>query len=173
MSRLLQGDVGSGKTVVAALALLETMANGYQGVFMAPTEILAEQHYLNFKELLSEFNYNIELLTGSVKQAERKDIEAKIEKGNSDLIIGTHALFQESLNYDNPGLIVIDEQHRFGVEQRHSLKEKGDNPDLLIMTATPIPRSMAMLIYGDLDLSVIDEMPPGRKKIEESKFINF
>ncbi|CCU79512.1 ATP-dependent DNA helicase RecG [Halanaerobium saccharolyticum subsp. saccharolyticum DSM 6643] len=165
MSRLLQGDVGSGKTIVAALALLETMANGYQGIFMAPTEILAEQHYLNFKELLSKFNYKIHLLTGSVKSSERKNIETEIEKGNSDLIIGTHALFQESLNYDKPGLIVIDEQHRFGVEQRHSLKEKGDNPDLLIMTATPIPRSMAMLIYGDLDLSVIDEMPPGRKKI--------
>jgi ATP-dependent DNA helicase RecG len=165
MSRLLQGDVGSGKTVVAGLALLQTMANGYQGIFMAPTEILAEQHFLNFKELLADFDYNISLLTGSVKTAERQEIEAEIETGKTDLIIGTHALFQESLNYDNPGLIVIDEQHRFGVEQRHSLKEKGDSPDLLIMTATPIPRSMAMLIYGDLDLSVIDEMPPGRKEI--------
>ncbi|TDO87826.1 ATP-dependent DNA helicase RecG [Halanaerobium saccharolyticum] len=165
MSRLLQGDVGSGKTVVAALALLQTVANGFQGIFMAPTEILAEQHFLNFKELLNDFDYEIHLLTGSVKASERRQIEAEIEKGKTDLIIGTHALFQESLNYNNPGLIVIDEQHRFGVEQRHSLKQKGDSPDLLIMTATPIPRSMAMLIYGDLDLSVIDEMPPGRKKI--------
>jgi len=165
MARLLQGDVGSGKTVVAALALLQTIANGFQGIFMAPTEILAEQHFLNFKELLSDFNYNIILLTGSVKTAARKKIEADIETGKTDLIIGTHALFQEGLSYNNPGLIVIDEQHRFGVEQRHSLKEKGDSPDLLIMTATPIPRSMAMLIYGDLDLSVIDEMPPGRKEI--------
>jgi ATP-dependent DNA helicase RecG len=165
MSRLLQGDVGSGKTVVAALALLQSIANGFQGVFMAPTEILAEQHFLNFKELLTDFNYKIEILTGSIKASEREQIEAEIEAGETDLIIGTHALFQESLNYDNPGLIVIDEQHRFGVEQRHSLKEKGDSPDLLIMTATPIPRSMAMLIYGDLDLSVIDEMPPGRKEI--------
>ena len=165
MSRLLQGDVGSGKTVVAALALLESMANGFQGIFMAPTEILAEQHYLNFQELLSDFDYKIKLLTGSVKASERKEIEAEIKNGKTDLIIGTHALFQESLNYNNPGLVVIDEQHRFGVEQRHSLKQKGDNLDLLIMTATPIPRSMAMLIYGDLDLSVIDEMPPGRKEI--------
>ena len=165
MSRLLQGDVGSGKTVVAALSLLETLANGYQGIFMAPTEILAEQHYLNFKELFNDFNFNIQLLTGSLKKSVREKIEKNIEKGEIDLIIGTHALFQESIDYDNPGLVVIDEQHRFGVEQRHSLKEKGDNPDLLIMTATPIPRSMAMLIYGDLDLSVIDEMPPGRKTI--------
>lgn len=165
MSRLLQGDVGSGKTVVAALSLLQTIANGYQGVFMAPTEILAEQHYLNFSELFQNFNYQIELLTGSLKKQERKEIEAAIKAGDCDLIIGTHALFQESINYQNPGLIVIDEQHRFGVEQRHSLKEKGENPDLLIMTATPIPRSMAMLIYGDLDLSIIDEMPPGRKTI--------
>ena len=132
---------------------------------MAPTEILAEQHFINFRELLKDFDYNIHLLTGSVKSSERQQIEAEIEAGETDLIIGTHALFQESLNYYNPGLVVIDEQHRFGVEQRHSLKEKGNNPDLLIMTATPIPRSMAMLIYGDLDLSVIDEMPPGRKEI--------
>lgn len=165
MSRLLQGDVGSGKTIVAALSLLETMANDYQGIFMAPTEILAEQHYLNFKELFNDFDYNIQLLTGSLKKSEREKIEKKIKKGETNLIIGTHALFQESIAYDKPGLVVIDEQHRFGVEQRHSLKEKGDNPDLLIMTATPIPRSMAMLIYGDLDLSVIDEMPPGRKVI--------
>jgi ATP-dependent DNA helicase RecG len=150
---------------VAASALLQSLANGYQGIFMAPTEILAEQHFLNFKELLNDFDYNIHLLTGSIKSSERQQIEDQIKAGETDLIIGTHALFQESLNYYNPGLVVIDEQHRFGVEQRHSLKEKGNNPDLLIMTATPIPRSMAMLIYGDLDLSVIDEMPPGRKEI--------
>ncbi len=165
MSRLLQGDVGSGKTIVAALSLLESISNGYQGIFMAPTEILAEQHFINFKELFAEFDYEIQLLTGSLKSSERQEIIERIKSGEANLIIGTHALFQESLDYNNPGLIVIDEQHRFGVEQRHSLKEKGDNPDLLIMTATPIPRSMAMLIYGDLDLSVIDEMPPGRKVI--------
>ncbi len=165
MSRLLQGDVGSGKTIIAALALLESISNNFQGVFMAPTEILAEQHYLNFLELFKKFNFKIELITGSLKNTKRKVIEEKIASGKIDLIIGTHALFQESLEYKELGLIVIDEQHRFGVEQRHSLKEKGDNPDFLIMTATPIPRSMAMMIYGDLDLSVIDEMPPGRKTI--------
>ncbi|MGM0602750.1 MAG: ATP-dependent DNA helicase RecG [Bacillota bacterium] len=165
MSRLLQGDVGSGKTIIAALALLETMTNGYQGIFMAPTEILAEQHYLNFKELFADFDYNIEIIVGSLKSSERDSIEKSVQCGETDLIIGTHALFQESINYHKAGLIVIDEQHRFGVEQRHKLKEKGDSPDLLIMTATPIPRSMAMLIYGDLDLSIIDEMPPGRKTI--------
>jgi len=165
MSRLLQGDVGSGKTIIAALALLETITNGYQGVFMAPTEILAEQHYLNFKELFADFGYTIEIIVGSLKASQRESVEKAVESGEIDLIIGTHALFQESINYHKAGLIVIDEQHRFGVEQRHKLKEKGDSPDLLIMTATPIPRSMAMLIYGDLDLSIIDEMPPGRKTI--------
>lgn len=165
MTRLLQGDVGSGKTVIAALSLLETVANGYQGIFMAPTEILAEQHYLNFKELFSDFAINIELITGSLKAAARKEVESGIKDSTIDLIIGTHALFQDKLEYYNPGLVVIDEQHRFGVEQRHTLKEKGNNPDLLIMTATPIPRSMAMLLYGDLDLSIIDELPPGRKRI--------
>lgn len=164
MSRLLQGDVGSGKTIIAALAFLESLANDFQGVFMAPTEILAEQHYLNFLELFNNFDYKITLVTGSLKNSERREIEEKISSGQIDLIIGTHALFQESIEYQKLGLVVIDEQHRFGVEQRHSLKEKGDNPDLLIMTATPIPRSMAMLVYGDLDLSVIDEMPPGRKR---------
>ncbi len=165
MSRLLQGDVGSGKTIIAALALLESINNNYQGVFMAPTEILAEQHYLNFIELFKEFDFKIELITGSLKKSQRKKIEERITGGKVDLIIGTHALFQESLEYKKLALVVIDEQHRFGVEQRHRLKEKGDSPDFLIMTATPIPRSMAMLIYGDLDLSVIDEMPPGRKTI--------
>jgi ATP-dependent DNA helicase RecG len=165
MSRLLQGDVGSGKTIVAALALLESISNNYQGVFMAPTEILAEQHYLNFIELFKKFDIKIELITGSLNNSQRKKIEEEIASGKTDLIIGTHALFQESIEYKKLALVVIDEQHRFGVEQRHSLKEKGDSPDFLIMTATPIPRSMAMLIYGDLDLSVIDEMPPGRKKI--------
>ncbi len=165
MSRLLQGDVGSGKTVVAALALLESISSNFQGVFMAPTEILAEQHYLNFSDLFNNFDYRIELITGSINNSQRKEIEADLASGEVDLLIGTHALFQESIEYNKLGLVVIDEQHRFGVEQRHSLKEKGDNPDLLIMTATPIPRSMAMLIYGDLDLSVIDEMPPGRKTI--------
>ncbi len=165
MRRLLQGDVGSGKTIIAALALIETMASGHQGIFMAPTEILAEQHYLNLKELFAAHGYKLALIVGSLKTKEREELESKIAAGEIDLIIGTHALFQSSISYSNPGLIVIDEQHRFGVEQRYQLKSKGENPDLLVMTATPIPRSMAMLIYGDLDLSVIDEMPPGRKPI--------
>ncbi len=165
MQRLLQGDVGSGKTVVAALALIETMANGYQGVFMAPTEILAEQHFLNLNRLLSPLGFNIVLLTGSLNEREKKEIEDKIKVNKADLIIGTHALFQESINYHKIGLLVIDEQHRFGVNQRHKLAQKGDTPDMLVMTATPIPRSLALTLYGDLDLSIINELPPGRSKV--------
>ena len=165
MQRLLQGDVGSGKTVVAVMSLIKTIENGYQGILMAPTEILAEQHYMKIKKILKDFDYNIELLIGSIKGAKREEITEKIKSSDADLIIGTHALFQKDIDYSNIGLIVIDEQHRFGVEQRYQLKEKGDNPDLLVMTATPIPRSMALTLYGDLDLSIIDEMPPGRKPV--------
>ncbi len=165
MQRLLQGDVGSGKTVVAALALIETMANGNQGVFMAPTEILAEQHYLNLKEMLTPLGFNIVLLVGGIKEKKRTKIENLIANNKADLIIGTHALFQESVKYNRIGLIVIDEQHRFGVNQRHKLLQKGNTPDMLVMTATPIPRSLALTLYGDLDLSVIDELPPGRNKV--------
>lgn len=165
MQRLLQGDVGSGKTVVAIMSLIKTIENGYQGILMAPTEILAEQHYLKIKKMLADFDYNIELLIGSIKNTERTEIIKNIKSSKADLIIGTHALFQKDIDYSNIGLIVIDEQHRFGVEQRYQLKEKGDNPDLLVMTATPIPRSLALTLYGDLDLSIIDEMPPGRKPV--------
>lgn len=166
MQRLLQGDVGSGKTLVAVLALIETMANGYQGVFMAPTEILAEQHYIRLSEMLKKLDFNITLLVGSLSSTQSKKIKEKISSKESDLIIGTHALFQEGISYSNVGLVVIDEQHRFGVEQRYSLKRKSGNPDLLIMTATPIPRSLALTFYGDLDVSLIDEMPPGRKPVK-------
>ncbi|HMA59267.1 MAG TPA: ATP-dependent DNA helicase RecG [Halanaerobiales bacterium] len=165
MQRLLQGDVGSGKTIVAVMSLIKTIESGYQGILMAPTEILAEQHYIKIKKILKNFDYNIELLIGSIKGEKREEITDKIKNSESDLIIGTHALFQKDIDYSNIGLIVIDEQHRFGVEQRYQLKQKGDNPDLLVMTATPIPRSLALTLYGDLDLSIIDEMPPGRKPV--------
>jgi ATP-dependent DNA helicase RecG len=165
MQRLLQGDVGSGKTIIAVLALIKTIYSGFQGVFMAPTEILAEQHYIKLIELLSPLDINIVLLTGSLNKNKREEIEIGIKNKDYDLIIGTHALFQDDIEYNKLGLIVIDEQHRFGVEQRYKLKNKGDNPDLLVMTATPIPRSLALILYGDLDLSVIDELPPGRKKV--------
>ncbi|NLJ83606.1 MAG: ATP-dependent DNA helicase RecG [Halanaerobiaceae bacterium] len=165
MQRLLQGDVGSGKTIIATLALLKTMANGYQGILMAPTEILAEQHYLKLSKLLQDTGFRIDLLIGSTGTAERKKILDGIAENRTNLIIGTHTLFQEGIDYYKPGLVVIDEQHRFGVEQRFRLKEKGENPDLLVMTATPIPRTLALTVYGDLDLSVIDELPPGRSPI--------
>lgn len=165
MQRLLQGDVGAGKTIIAALALLKSMANGYQGVLMAPTEILAEQHYLKLSELMEETTFKVSLLVGSMNQSIRKEILSDIAENRTDLIIGTHALFQEGIEYYKPGLVVIDEQHRFGVEQRFSLKEKGENPDLLVMTATPIPRTLALTVYGDLDLSVIDQLPPGRSPV--------
>ncbi len=165
MQRLLQGDVGSGKTIIATLALLKTMANGYQGILMAPTEILAEQHYLKLGKLLKDTGFRIGLLIGSTSTAERKKILADIAENRTNLIIGTHTLFQEGINYYKPGLVVIDEQHRFGVEQRFRLKEKGENPDLLVMTATPIPRTLALTVYGDLDLSIIDELPPGRSPV--------
>jgi len=165
MQRLLQGDVGSGKTVIAVMALIKTIENGYQGIMMAPTEILAEQHYIKIKKLLKNFDYNIELLVGGIKDTKKEKIIERIKNNKADLIIGTHALFQKDIDYSEIGLIVIDEQHRFGVEQRYQLKQKGENPDLLVMTATPIPRSLALTLYGDLDLSIIDEMPPGRKPV--------
>ncbi len=165
MQRLLQGDVGSGKTVIAVMALIKTIENGFQGIMMAPTEILAEQHYIKIKKILKHFDYNIELLIGGIKDSTKEKIIERIKNNEADLIIGTHALFQKDIDYSEIGLIVIDEQHRFGVEQRYELKQKGENPDLLVMTATPIPRSLALTLYGDLDLSIIDEMPPGRKSV--------
>lgn len=166
MNRLLQGDVGSGKTIVAFLAMMAVMENGYQTVLMAPTEILAEQHFRNASRTFADTGYRVELLTGGLKASERKRVREAIKSGEANLVIGTHAVVQEGVEFDLLGLAVIDEQHRFGVMQRARLKELGTNPDVLVMTATPIPRSLAMTVYGDLDVSVIDELPPGRTPIK-------
>ncbi|GAI87252.1 unnamed protein product, partial [marine sediment metagenome] len=163
MNRLLQGDVGCGKTVVSMAAMVIACENGYQAAIMAPTEILAEQHYSNIKEWAGLLGLKVAILTGSTKTVERRNVREKIESGDVDIIIGTHALIQEGVEFKKLGFIVIDEQHRFGVVQRATLRGKGINPDVLVMTATPIPRSLAMTVYGDLDISVIDEMPPGKK----------
>ncbi|MDQ4122017.1 MAG: ATP-dependent DNA helicase RecG [Acidobacteriota bacterium] len=166
MNRLVQGDVGSGKTIVAVLAGLAAMENGYQFALMAPTEILAEQHARNVKRLLAKTPFRVELLTGSIKAAEKRKLHKDLAAGEIHAAVGTHALIQESVEFHKLGLIVIDEQHRFGVMQRAALRERGYNPDVLVMTATPIPRSLAMTVYGDLDVSVIDELPPGRTPIK-------
>ena len=166
MNRLLQGDVGSGKTIVALISMLATMESGYQTALMAPTEILAEQHARNIKRLLAKTPYRVELLTGSLRVAEKRALQSDLAAGEIHACIGTHAMIQEAVSFKNLGLAVIDEQHRFGVMQRAELRARGLNPDVLVMTATPIPRSLTMTIYGDLDVSVIDEMPPGRTPIE-------
>lgn len=185
MSRLLQGEVGSGKTIIALMSLLMAYSNGFQGVFMAPTEILAEQHFKNVCKLLggifekaTEDDYvrsykglngkplKVAILTGSVKAAQKRELHKRIASGEIGIIIGTHALIQKEVNFMALGLAVIDEQHRFGVEQRSTLRQKGSNPHILVMTATPIPRTLALTLYGDLDLSVIDELPPGRQVIK-------
>lgn len=170
MNRLLQGDVGSGKTIVAVIAMLATMENGYQTALMAPTEILAEQHARNIKRLLAKAPYRIELLTGSLRGAEKKKLQLELAAGDIHACVGTHAIIQDAVGFKNLGLAVIDEQHRFGVRQRAELRLRGFNPDVLVMTATPIPRSLTMTIYGDLDVSIIDEMPPGRTPIETMVF---
>jgi ATP-dependent DNA helicase RecG len=189
MSRLLQGEVGSGKTVIATLALLTAAANGYQGALMAPTEVLAEQHYTNICNYLSQVGsqeassepvewtirrytaflsrpLTIALLIGSLSNSEKESLHGKIKQGKVDIVIGTHALIQKEVDFKKLGLAVIDEQHRFGVLQRSALRQKGFNPHVLVMTATPIPRTMALTLYGDLDLSVIDELPPGRQVVK-------
>ncbi len=185
MSRLLQGEVGSGKTVVATAALLATVASGYQGAFMAPTEILAEQHFSNISALLAKAGREEEvagslrtftsllprpitlaMLIGSMKQSEKKAVHRAISEGEVDIVVGTHALIQREVEFERLGLAIVDEQHRFGVMQRSALRRKGPNPHLLVMTATPIPRSLALTLYGDLDLSVVDELPPGRQVIK-------
>ncbi len=185
MSRLLQGEVGSGKTAVATAALLATVASGYQGAFMAPTEILAEQHFLSISAILAKAGHEektegslrtftsllprpitLGLLIGSMTQGEKKAVRRAISQGMVDIIIGTHALIQQEVEFKQLGLAIVDEQHRFGVMQRTALREKGPTPHLLVMTATPIPRSLALTLYGDLDLSVIDELPPGRQEIK-------
>ncbi|HEU5369482.1 MAG TPA: ATP-dependent DNA helicase RecG [Ktedonobacterales bacterium] len=165
MSRLLQGDVGSGKTVVAAAALLAAAANGYQGALLAPTEILAEQHYRGLSALLAPFGLHVVLLTGSQRAKERNAARDAVANGQAAVAIGTHALIQEGVSFARLGLAVVDEQHRFGVEQRDALRQKGYNPHMLVMTATPIPRTLALTLYGDLDVSVLDEMPAGRQPI--------
>ena len=170
MNRLLQGDVGSGKTIVALIAMLAAIENGYQTALMAPTEILAEQHARNIKRLLRATPYRVEVLTGSLRAAEKRRLHADLAAGEIHACIGTHALVQEAVSFKNLGLVVIDEQHRFGVMQRAELRARGLNPDVLVMTATPIPRSLAMTVYGDLDVSVIDELPPGRTPIETRVF---
>jgi ATP-dependent DNA helicase RecG len=170
MNRLLQGDVGSGKTAVAIAALGFANANGKQAALMAPTSILAEQHYRNVSEALTKISgereYKVGLLTGSLSSAEREAVYAGIADGSVDVVVGTHALIQGGVEFNDLGLAIIDEQHRFGVEQRGALRGKGKNPHLLVMTATPIPRTLALTLHADLDLSVIDEMPPGRKPVQ-------
>jgi ATP-dependent DNA helicase RecG len=165
MSRLLQGDVGSGKTVVSMAAMIVACANNYQAALMAPTEILAKQHYRNIRQWAEKLNLNVVLLTGSAVTGERKDYLDQINSGFADIIIGTHALIQESVNFHKLGLVIVDEQHRFGVIQRANLRNKGINADVLVMTATPIPRTLAMTVYGDLDVSLIDELPPGKQPV--------
>ncbi len=167
MNRLLQGDVGSGKTIVALMSMLLALDNGFQACLMAPTEILANQHYSGLSELAKPLGINIKILTGSTKTSERKIIHGELESGELHIIIGTHALLEDKVQFKNLGLAVIDEQHRFGVEQRSKLWRKNEiPPHVLVMTATPIPRTLAMSLYGDLDVSVIDELPPGRKPIQ-------
>ncbi|WP_286927331.1 ATP-dependent DNA helicase RecG [Flavobacterium sp. UBA4197] len=167
MNRLLQGDVGSGKTIVALMSMLLALDNGFQACLMAPTEILANQHYLGIRELAQGLDINIRILTGSTKTADRRIIHEELENGSLHIIIGTHALLEDKVKFHNLGLAIIDEQHRFGVEQRSKLWKKNEvPPHVLVMTATPIPRTLAMSLYGDLDISVIDELPPGRKPIQ-------
>ncbi|MDQ7824620.1 MAG: ATP-dependent DNA helicase RecG [Candidatus Eremiobacteraeota bacterium] len=165
MSRLIQGDVGSGKTVVAACAIKAAIENGYQGGIMAPTEILAEQHYLKFREVLEPEGVTVGLLKGSLTKKEKEKVHERLRDGSIQVAVGTHALIQDEVLFHRLGLIVVDEQHRFGVMQRAELQKKGLHPDMLVMTATPIPRTLALTLYGDLDLSVIDELPPGRQRI--------
>lgn len=168
MSRLIQGDVGSGKTIVAVLALLSAAANGYQGAMMAPTEVLARQQYHSVKRILEDygFSYEVVLLTGSLSAKEKRQVYEKLKSGEASLVVGTHALIQDKVQFSNLGLVVTDEQHRFGVRQRELLTKKGEHPHILVMSATPIPRTLAMIVYGDLKISVIDELPADRLPIK-------
>lgn len=170
MNRLVQGDVGSGKTVVAVLVLALAVLNGYQGALMAPTEILARQHYESLSQTLSPFDINVDLLVGSLTKKQKEKVLEKIKNQEIDILIGTHALIEDNVEFNNLGIVVTDEQHRFGVRQRAKLSIKGNNPDILVMTATPIPRTLALILYGDLDISIIDELPPGRQPIETKAF---
>lgn len=166
MNRLLQGDVGSGKTIVSLIAAYKAVKSGYQVAIMAPTAILATQHLESFTEILSKYGITCELLISSVTKKKKEEILERLNAGEIDILIGTHALLEENVVFKNLGLVVTDEQHRFGVRQRAKISEKGNNPDVLVMTATPIPRTLALILYGDLDISIIDELPPNRKKID-------
>jgi len=166
MNRLIQGDVGSGKTIVAVMALYMAVKNGCQGAFMVPTEILAEQHYKSVASLFESLDIKVSLLTGSTKKKEKGKIKQLLKEGKVDIVIGTHAILEDDTEFDRLGLVITDEQHRFGVRQRAKISAKGENPHLLVMTATPIPRTLTLVLYGDLDVSVIDELPPNRKPID-------
>ena len=166
MNRLVQGDVGSGKTLVAAALMWQCAENGYMSAFMAPTEILAEQHYSTLSSMLAPLGVRIGRLTGAMSAKEKRETKAKLKAGEYDIVVGTHALFSQDVEYSNLALVVTDEQHRFGVGQRSALIGKGQKPHVLVMSATPIPRTLALIIYGDLDVSVIDELPPGRQKVD-------
>ena len=169
MHRLVQGDVGSGKTLVGLLACVHAIENGYQSAFMAPTEILAEQHYKTACKLLNPLGIKVSLLIGSLKEKQKKEIYENLTSGETHLCIGTHALIQDRVEFKNLSLAIVDEQHRFGVDQRSKLKRKAISPHFLVMTATPIPRSLAMTVYGDLDVSIMDEKPAGRTPIVTRK----
>ncbi len=166
MNRLIQGDVGSGKTIIGVIAMYKAIISGYQAAMMAPTEILASQHYDSISKTLKASGLNCELLVGSLSKKNKDRILLDLKEGRIDILVGTHALIQEGVEFQNLGLVITDEQHRFGVNQRADLSKKGDNPDIIVMTATPIPRTLALMLYGDLDISIIDELPPGRKEIE-------
>ena len=166
MNRLIQGDVGSGKTVVSAIALLIVAINKYQGVIMVPTEVLAKQHYESLCKMYEGLGINVGLLVGSMTAKEKREMYGEIKNHNIDIVVGTHALIQEKVEYDNLALVVTDEQHRFGVKQRENLSNKGNNPHILVMSATPIPRTLAIILYGDLDISIIDELPSNRLPIK-------
>ncbi len=170
MNRLLQGDVGSGKTIIAEAALYKAVKAGYQGVFMAPTEILASQHFESFTKDFEAFDINIGYLSGSLGAKDKREVLEKLKSGEIDILIGTHALISGNVEFRKLGLAITDEQHRFGVNQRKKLGDKGDNPDVLVMTATPIPRTLAVVLYSDLDISIIDELPPGRQAIITNRF---
>lgn len=166
MNRLVQGDVGSGKTAVAEIALFKAVRSGYQGAMMAPTEILAQQHYAEMSRIFEPYGIKVGFLGGSLTAKEKRNMLGAMASGDVDIVVGTHALVQEGVEFDHLGLVITDEQHRFGVNQRKTLSRKGDNPDMLVMTATPIPRTLAVILYGDLDISIIDELPPGRQTIK-------
>ncbi len=166
MNRLVCGDVGAGKTAVAASAIFTTVKSGYQAAFMAPTEILATQHFASLKKMFADHNITVELLSGSLSAIKRREALKKLSDGTAQVIVGTHALLSENVQFNRLGLAITDEQHRFGVNQRRLLTEKGENPHVLVMSATPIPRTLAFIIYGDLDVSIIDELPPGRQKVD-------